>query len=125
MSQASLSVALSFWSKAKGILASLKTENDMARVSRYGKINLCMKDIGKMIRQMEKVESYTPMVMYTMDNGKMIRLKGMALIIMQMGLVTQDNGFKMSIMVTAYRNGRMVQNTMEIASMVRNMGLAN
>ena len=43
-----------------------------------GPMDLCMKVIGKLIRQLVKVDSYMLMVMYILVIGKMTKLMAMA-----------------------------------------------
>jgi hypothetical protein len=78
----------------------------MAEVNKYGKIFLCMKDIGKIIKQMEEVVLSIQMVMYMKGNGKMIKPMVKEYIITMMAQVIMDNGLKMFNKDLVFKNGQ-------------------
>ena len=58
----------------------------MVKGNNYGKMDLYMKDTGKIIRLMETEGLFIQMVMFTKESGKKIRQKDKGYIYMLMGL---------------------------------------
>jgi hypothetical protein len=50
---------------------------DRGKAYKYGQMDLCMKDGGKIIKQMEKVDLFTLMVISMMVIGKTIKPMGL------------------------------------------------
>ena len=59
-----------------------------------------MKDGGKIIKQMEKVDLFTPMVTYMMENGLMIKLMVLVYIVILMAQNMKVTGKKINNMAT-------------------------
>ena len=66
-----------------------------------------MKDIGKVIKQMEGVDSYMLMVMCMKETGEMIKLMEMEFILMLMDPVIRVVGLMTNSMVMVLKNGLM------------------
>jgi hypothetical protein len=79
----------------------------MAEVNKYGKIILCIKDIGTIIKQMEGVDSFIQTGMSMKDNGKMIKHMVKEYITITTGQVIMGNGNKTYNKDKEYRNGMM------------------
>jgi hypothetical protein len=93
---------------------------EKARVSRYGQMDHYMKDIGGMIRQMEKVDLFILMGMSMRVIGFPIKLKVMEFTLTWMVLNTKANGRRINSTVRVKRHGQTVQCTKVTISMERN-----
>jgi hypothetical protein len=67
-------------------------DRDMVLVLKYGLMVRSMKEIGSIIKLMEKASSGTQMVIFMRETGLMIKQMGMENIFMSMELNTKDIG---------------------------------
>lgn len=99
---------------------SLEQTLEMVEDFRSGQMAHCMRDTGKIARQMEKVDLFTLMVMFMRVCGKMIKLMAMEFTCMLTVPDMKVNGKKTSNTERESRDGQMERCTMESTSKVRN-----
>lgn len=80
----------------------------MVKESRYGKISLYMKDIGKMIKLMEEEGLFMQQEMFMKENGRMIKLMDMEYIQELMDRLILATGMRINSMVLVFRSGMII-----------------
>ena len=103
------------------VSGTLKLNNAMAEVIKYGVMEAYMKDIGRVIRQMVVVDSSMQTVTFMMVTGKMIKLMGSVSTLTLMVLSMKDIGLTISSMAKARSTGQMARNMKATISMERKM----
>jgi len=93
------------------ITVSGKMAKRMEEENRYGRMEHFMRDIGKMIWQMVRVDLFRLEEIAMKANGLMIKLRGRGSIIIMMALHIPGSGIMTNSMVMAMSNGVMDHNT--------------
>lgn len=121
----SLAKVLSKWKMILNTLGSLVKANEMGKESKYGKISLCMRGIGKMIELMEEEGLFMHQEMFMKDNGKMIKLMGMEYIRELMDQLILVIGTRINSMDLVFRSGMITLLMRESTSKDISMAQAN
>lgn len=121
----SLAKVLSKWKMILNTLGSLVKVNEMGKESKYGKISLCMRAIGKMIELMEEEGLFMHQGMFMKDNGKMIKLMGMEYIRELMDQLILVIGTRINSTDLVFRSGMITLLMRESTSKDISMAQAN
>ena len=100
-------------------------EKDTEEVIKSGVMVVSTKDIGKMIKPMEKEDLFTQMEISMTDTGKMIKPTDSVVTLILMEQSIKDIGKMISNMVRVKNNGQTVLNTLEATSTERKMVSVN
>ena len=103
------------------VSGTLKLNNVMVEVIKYGVMEAYTKDIGRVIKQMVVVDSSMQTVTFMMVTGKMIKLMGSASTLTLMALSMRAIGLTISNMAKARSTGQMARNMKANISMERKM----
>lgn len=77
----------------------------MVEANKYGKTILCMKAIGRIIRQTAEGDLFIPTVMYMRENGLTTKLTVEVSTTIMMALVIRASGLKISSRDSEFKSG--------------------
>ena len=100
-----------------------KKDIEKEKEYKYGKMEVSIKDIGKLIKQMGKEDLYMQMVMSMKENGSMTRLRVVAHMSIWMEPSMLEIGKKTDKMAMELKLGLIMLNMKAIMNSVKNMEL--